>query len=405
MPELADYLQVKTGASGTWMFDIAKRLSESPNFNFAIACVYGNELKKEEVNNTTYYLLPGNGKNMLFYTKSYEKRWREIIQNFKPDIIHIHGTEYSHGLACMRACPDMKYVISIQGILNRIKDVDFGGLSWWDAFRYRTKREYLKFNGMLEMHLLHCRNAKYEQEMIRRADYANCVNTWDSSLTQFINPKIKVFHLEYNLRDEFYNSDKWDFNKVEPHSIFTNPGGTPLKGMHQLIRAVAIVKKHFPDVKLYVPGMGDGRGKLKVLNGYTKYLKNLIHKLKIDDSICFLGRQSGEEMMKRMKSAHVVVVPSAIEGTSLVLREAMYLGCPCIAAFRGGMADYVSDKEDGYLYDFQEFPYLASRIKEAFRNPNLVLISKAAIRKSELVHNRESNYNAYVNMYNTILNS
>ena len=405
MPELANYLQVTTGSSGTWMFDIAKRLGESPDYDFAVACVFGKQFRKEAVNNTMYYVLPGSGKNMLFYTREYEEIWRDVIQEFKPDIVHIHGTEYSHGLACMRACPSMKYVISIQGILSRIRDVDFAGLSWWEAFRYRTIREYLKCNGMVEAHLLHCKNAKYEQEMIQRSSYANCVNTWDTSITKSINPSIKIFKLEYNLREEFYTADKWDFNKIEPYSIFTNPGGTPLKGMHQLFRALAIVKKQFPDVRLYVPGMGDGNGRLNVTSGYTKYLKYLVSKLSIEDSINFLGRQSGPEMMNRMRSAHVVVVPSAIEGTSLVLREAMYLGCPCIASFRGGMADFITDKVDGYLYDFQEYPYLAARIMEVFSSEDLSSLSKAAIQKSMQAHDRNRNYQAYVNMYNSIFDN
>lgn len=77
LPDAADYLKVSTGISGTWMIDISKKLASDDDIQLAVACVYGNTLKKIELNNITYYLLPGTGKNMLFYTKKYEAVWKK----------------------------------------------------------------------------------------------------------------------------------------------------------------------------------------------------------------------------------------------------------------------------------------------------------------------------------------
>ena len=109
LPKPANALQVTTSPSGTWMFDISERLSKEKDVRLAVACVHGKEFKKIEVDNVTYYLLPGTGKNMLFYTKRFEKLWKQINAEFQPDIVHLHGTEYSHGLAfllsfCGRFC-------------------------------------------------------------------------------------------------------------------------------------------------------------------------------------------------------------------------------------------------------------------------------------------------------------
>lgn len=404
MPELADYLNIQSSASGTWLFDIAKRLSESEEIKLAIACVYGSEYKKIVLGKTTYYMLPGNGKNMLFYTKKYEKVWENVENDFQPDIIHLHGTEYSHGLSYVRSFPNKKYVISIQGILNRIKEVDFAELPLKEIIFNRTMRENTHFNGLIEMHLLHKKNAKYEKELLTKVKYANCVNFWDKSLVKAINPRIKVYTIDYNLRDDFYNAEKWNQEEMIPYTIFTNPGGTPLKGIHQLFKALAIVRNKYPQTRLYIPGMGTSNGKLKVTSGYTKYLGKLVRQLHLEDNIVFLERQSGNEMMNQMRKANVVVVPSAIEGTSLILREAMYLGCPCIASFRGGMADFITDKHDGYLYDYQEYPYLAGRIMQMFENEDISEISKHAIEKAESAQNPDKNYEDYIIMYQEIYN-
>lgn len=403
LPELAEHLGISTGSSGTWMIDIGKRLSEGENFELAVACVYGNKFQEIKINNTTYFILPGNGKNMLFYTKKYEQLWQKVYERFEPDIVHLHGTEYTHGLSFLRIYPNVKSIISTQGMLNRIKDVYTEGLTRFELFKYRTFKENIRLNGMLELSYVYKKNAKYEIEILNRVSYANCVNFWDQSLIKSINPKLNCFKIEYNLRDEFYSAPKWNIENIERHTIFTNPGGTPLKGLHMLLKSLAIVKKEYPKVRLQVPGFTCKGGKLIINNGYSKYISELIRKLDLNDNIIFLGRQTGEQMMENMRKANLVVVPSAIEGTSLVLREAMFLGTPCIASFRGGMADFISDKVDGYLYDYQEYPYLAYRIIELFEDDNLCnQFSKNAIEKAEKAHDREKNPQDYLDMYKLI---
>ena len=403
LPDAADYLGVKTGSSGTWMIDISHMLAEQENTELAIACIYGKEFRKFDAKGITYFCLPGNGKNMLVYTKKYEKMWNDICNDFHPDIVHLHGTEYSHGLSFLRACPEVSAVVSIQGILTRIKDVDFADIPLKEYIFGRTIRQNTHFNGEIELHLLHKRNARYEQEILRRVQYINGVNTWDISLCRSINPKLTTFQLEYNLREAFYNSRKWSISSIERYSVFTNPGGTPLKGLHKLIEAVALLKPQYSNIRVYVPGMSDGNGNLAVTGAYAKYISKLIKKYNLRENIIFLGQLNEQEMIERMLRSNVVVIPSAIEGTSMILREAMYLGCPCIASFRGGMADFISDKQDGFLYDFQEPPYLATRLATLFESDGMCMqFSENAIRKAEIAHNRDRNANEYKKMYDLI---
>lgn len=403
MPELAEHLKIQTSASGTWMIDISRMLAEQADIDLAIACVHGNTLKKEELNGITYYTLPGNGKNMLFYTRKYESMWKQINAEFAPDIVHLHGTEYSHGLSFLRACPDVRAVVSIQGILNRIKDVDFGEIPIRHFIFGRTLNQTTHMNGEVALHCIHKKNAEYEKEILRRVKYINAVNTWDSSLCLAINPNLSVFKIEYNLREEMYSSPKWNIEKAERHTIFTNPGGTPLKGLHKLIEAIALLKPKYPDIKLKVPGMGND-GKLIINSAYARYISKLINKYNLESNIEFLGRQSGTQMCENILSSRVTVIPSAIEGTSLILREAMFLGSPVIASFRGGMADFVSDKVDGFLYDYQEFPYLADRIEQIFESDELCLrFSENAIKKAAYAHDRNRNTAGYLRMYQDIV--
>ncbi len=405
LPELSEATGLPGSASGSWLIDLSQKLSQRDDINLAIAAVGGNEFKKVNIGNVTYYLLPGNGRNMLFYTKKYEKIWKDINGDFKPDIVHLHGTEYSHGLSFLRANPEVSAVVSVQGIITRIKDVFFDGMPKWSALKYRTMRENLRFNGSYETYLLYKRNSKYEQEIFKRVNYANTVNSWDTSLSQEYNPEIKCFQIEYNLRESFYSSQKWDISNINRHQIFTNPCPYAIKGTHILLKAVALLKNRYPDISVVIPSKGDGKGNIQIINGYTKYINKLIRELDLIGNVRFVGTLNESEMLENMKKSHAVAVPSAIEGTSLVLREAMYVGVPCVASFRGGMADFIKDKENGFLYDFSEYSYLANRIDKLFSNDELAKeFSKTAILHAEKAHNREKNVNDYIEMYNYIYN-
>ena len=69
LPELAEHIGIQTSASGTWMIDLSNGISQSGEIELAVACIYGKSFQKIELNNKIYYLIPGNGKKMLFYNK------------------------------------------------------------------------------------------------------------------------------------------------------------------------------------------------------------------------------------------------------------------------------------------------------------------------------------------------
>ena len=403
MPKLAEKTGLTASASGSWLIDLSNQLSQKKDVMLAIAAVGGKQFAKYELDNITYYLLPGTGKDMLFYTKKYEKIWREVNNEFQPDIVHLYGTEYTHGLAFLRANPNVKAIVSVQGIISRIKDVMFDGLPKHFDFKYATLKECIKMNGLYPRYCLYKRNSKYEQEILQRVKYASVVNSWDYAVAKNINHDLEFFPLEYNLRNSFYDAKKWDLNQVDRMQIFAAPGGDPIKGLHILLKAIAIVKRSYNNIKLVVPGINASRGEIVVDSGYKKYLRKLIKKLDIKENVEFVGRLKEEQMVQSMQRSHMVVIPSAIEGTSLVLREAMYLGVPCIASFRGGMADFIADKEDGFLYDFSEYSYLALRIQTLLENDEIAKqFSQRGAMKAAVAHNRERNVENNLQMYKKI---
>mgnify|MGYP006382303437 CR=1 FL=1 len=104
---------------GGWMTSSLNALREkASDLNFAVATVYaGKELKVLEKDDVIYYLLPSRKDNTK-YNHSLEPFWAKIKDEYKPDVVHIHGTEYAHGLAYIRACGTQNVCVSIQGLVS-----------------------------------------------------------------------------------------------------------------------------------------------------------------------------------------------------------------------------------------------------------------------------------------------
>lgn len=405
LPELAASLGRKTGTSGTWLIDLSKGLSEYEDVELAIACIDGGEFIDKTIGKIRYFCIPGNGKTMLFYHKNIINYWDIIEERFNPDIIHFHGTEYTHGISYLRKYKDKKKVLTIQGITGKTSENHWGGLPLRKLMRYRTLKEYLHLNGMIERKILAKRNVKYEKEYIRNIFYATGRTDWDKFYMQSLNPDLEYFRCNYNLREEFYKADKWEIEKCKRRYVYASTSAqVPLKGGHMVLQAANIVRRKFPDVKFVFLAGKVNNGMLVPQNGYQKYIFDTIKKLGIEDNVEFVGPQNTGGVIDIMLSSNIVLVPSAMENASATLREAMHLGVPSIAAFRGGMPALIEDGKNGFLYDYNEYEYLAGRIIDIFSNDELAKnFSLSAIKSAEVWHDREKNVAEMKAVYDKIM--
>ena len=115
---VASKIAVSSDVLGGWVESMACELRSFPEIELAIACKCENgEAFKECIDGVWYY--------SVAYTPStaievIEARLSEIIEDFKPDLIHIEGTEFLHAKAALYAGEKLKIptVTSMQGILN-----------------------------------------------------------------------------------------------------------------------------------------------------------------------------------------------------------------------------------------------------------------------------------------------
>ncbi|MDF2538631.1 MAG: hypothetical protein K0S76_1652 [Herbinix sp.] len=359
-PVIAKELKVSHSASGGWLYYFAELLSQKEDISLGIVSVYsGKEYKVLKKDRITYFLLPINARMKLIGSGKIQLYLRRLRQAFHPDIIHIHGAELPLGLYFLDYFPNTKVVVNIQTLSCRLEKEMDGGLKSRDFLRYCSPRECLKLKSH-SMRKLYARlRTVNEHNYFQRIRYVIGSTLWDETFIRYNYPHIKYFRCQYLFRESFYKKEKWSYDQAEPNSIITGQAATPSKGMHVLLKAVYYVKKEISDVRLYIPGP-DMLSKPFLNNySYAKYLRSLIARYKLDENVIFTGSLSEEEMADRMKKSRIVVVPSAVELGSSVLCEAMLLGVPVIAAFRGGMTEKFQHGISGYYYDYPEVFLLA----------------------------------------------
>lgn len=114
------------------------------------------------------------------------------------------------------------------------------------------------------------------------------------------------------------------------------------KRQHLLIEAIAkLPRRHLDGWTVSLYGSPTDRK-------YTQYLHELINRYHLKGIVRFEGETN--EPMKELKSSAICCFPSALEGFSLALGEAMATGLPCVAfSDCPGLKSLINHGENGYL--------------------------------------------------------
>lgn len=392
-------------SSGGWLLGCANELCKRDNLVLAVAAVSPlvNQLERFEGERILYYVIPlGNGN--LKYNKEYEKYWMQIKEDFCPDVVHIHGTEFTHGLAYVNACGNHNVVVAIQGLMGECYKYYSYGLTTLQILRNITVKDIIRGSIFSDKRQFK-RRAALEADLLRKTKYVIGRTTWDKVHTWAINPEVKYFSCNEILREEFYDGN-WQYDKCDKFSIFISQAGYPLKGFHQLIKALPIVLKYYPNTMVYVAGRDITRNKgIKDLihyDGYGHIINKMIKNNHISAHIQFVGSMNAEQMKARYLKSNVFISLSSIENSPNSLGEAQMLGVPCISSNVGGVIDMIPNEHCGLLYRYEDTELLAWRICDVFINSpqydNRIMVEEASKR-----HDRETNISRMLSIYSSII--
>jgi glycosyltransferase involved in cell wall biosynthesis len=112
---------------------------------------------------------------------------------------------------------------------------------------------------------------------------------------------------------------------------------TRQKGVHDLLEALAILKRDGRPMDLTVVGDGPERGNLKA------------QARALGLNVTFTGFVAPELVGYHLRDKRVFVLPALEEGLGLVVAEALTQGVPVVATRSGGIPDLIVDPEAGML--------------------------------------------------------
>ena len=142
------------------------------------------------------------------------------------------------------------------------------------------------------------------------------------------------------------------------------------KGQDQLIAALPAIKAAIPNAHLVLVGIGP----------YQSYLEKLAAKLKVSDSITFIGRIKYSELPRYICIGDIFAMPSRsrffgleVEGLGIVYLEASACGLPVVGGKSGGAPDAVLVGETGLVVDGTSVSEIADACIELLSNPELCL--------------------------------
>lgn len=369
-------LGIKAG-SGSWMEPALLGLADGEKMQISVASVFGKGHAYFDKNGIGYYTLPNDSSEIYnYHSRRHYREWEGVILREKPDLIMIWGTEFSHGLCALKVAQafGIPAVIEMQGIVAMVERHYLGGMTKQEIRSAYSLRDFLKADSLYRQQESFHRRALIEREMILTAKNIIVENEWAENVCRAIVPECKVFRHNLNT-NKIFSEYSWSLEQCQKQSIFCCAPGYPLKGLHMLIKALPLIRRKYPKVRLRIPGMEDPftmdlNGRIRC-SGYTKYIRELILQLDLRESVEFLGNLSGREMAEEMVKAHVMVIPSAIENHSITLRESMLVGTPGIASYVGGIPEVIEHGRDGFLYRFEDYESLAYYVMRVFSDDML----------------------------------
>jgi glycosyltransferase involved in cell wall biosynthesis len=134
-------------------------------------------------------------------------------------------------------------------------------------------------------------------------------------------------------------------------------GLIPHRDQATLIRAIAIIRRSGPQVKLLL--VGDGPERVR--------LESLARTLDLADNVLFAGYRDAGDLLCAMD---LYVNPCLDEGFGIAVIEAMLAGLPVVIARAGSHPELIVDGQSGFLYQAGDPDALAARLLQLIHDPD-----------------------------------
>lgn len=396
-PNVIAQVSMQNSVYGGWISGTYFELSKIEDVEIYSCCPFNRNLS-------------GEGYSTFVIGEDQKNRFKDILEEYSPDIIHIWGTEFKHSFDMVMAAKEVGFidrvVISIQGLISECANCYFANLPD-KVIRQYTLRDFIRQDNIKKQKEKFEMRGEFEIAALRNVKHVIGRTDWDQACVKMINPELDYHFCNESLRSTFYeNLGRWNIEDCEKHSIFVSQSSYPIKGFHNMIEAMSNIVKKYPNAKLYTTGDSplDVTIRQKISqSSYKRYIGFLLKKYNLEKNVVFLGTLNEESMCNQYLKSNVFVCCSSIENSSNSVGEAMLLGVPIISSDVGGIRTLIKNNLEGFLYPFDE-PYMISYyVDKVFEDIDLAkVLSKNASHHAEQIYDRKKNVKELIDIYRNI---
>ena len=240
---------------GGWISSMQNELAKCDDIKLGIAFCRNGEPAKVEQAGVVYYPIPHHTKSkkdkILDLWKIndvtrdeilwpyYEEKFRNIIEDFKPDVVHVFGSELYQDLAA-RVTGDIPTVLHIQGLLSLSLYIYLPpSVSKWQYYMSGKglKGKYHNYQYLAYWH----RSVHREKAILKAVPHVIGRTDWDRQALAVLNPKAKYHYGGEILRNVFYEKKDRQMPKDRP-VISTTISFPTYKGYDVILKVANILK-------------------------------------------------------------------------------------------------------------------------------------------------------------------
>lgn len=346
--QINKYLKIVGGAE-TYMFQLSKSLQEK-GIDVKFWGMYDDDNSVDDfpdlLADTIDYSNQGTIEKLgstinTIYSKKNRKKIGQVLDFFKPDIVHIHNYNFQltpsilpeikkRGIKVVQTIHDSQMVCPYHRLYNFQRD-QVCTKCVKGSFANCIKDKC--FDGSLFKSLIGAIESMLYHKLGYYEKYIDAYISPSKFLAGLINQKIKK---NYSIIPNFTQIQlNLPIEKQDEEYYLYYGRVSDEKGVYELIEIFKEIK-----LKLLIVGKGPLEDSVLVK---TKEISN----------IKFIGPKYGNDLLKIVKGAKYVVQPSKwFENCPMTIIESFSLGVPVIGANHSGFIDLIQVGQTGYLIDY-----------------------------------------------------
>lgn len=390
---------------GGWIESLERQVRKRHHIELAVAFSHGKEkVNKFEEGRTTYFAIPDRRSRASVFVGRHLSRAGDetfinsclaIIDDFKPDLINIFGTEKGYGLISERT--KIPVIIHLQGLVSLYEKKYFPtGFDRGDLLRNSGIKSLLKADSLLHHYYSFKAAAKRELKIFGLNHYFIGRTDWDRQAASTLSPGAQYFTGNEILRSQFYSA-VWQGQEKETRSFLSTIQPNMYKGLETVLEAACILKKSGVRFTWIVAGTPADHPLARLFERKAGYRFS-------DVNVLLKGGMDADQLLRAELDADVFVHPSHIDNSPNSVCEAMLIGMPVIATCTGGTGSLLTDGEEGMLIQDGDPHSLAGALLELVKDPAYAAqLGKNARERAIKRHDPDEITDNLINIYSSLI--